>query len=93
MEKKSFVLKGNIVYSGENKELCSIEGGYVVCENGICRGAFEKLPKQYETLPLTDYGDKIILPGMTDLHVNMKIQGTMQDLPRWMPWQSDTGSS
>ena len=61
MEKKSFVLKGNIVYSGENKELCSIEGGYVVCENGICRGAFEKLPKQYETLPLTDYGDKIIL--------------------------------
>lgn len=65
MEKKSFVLKGNIVYSGENKELCSIEGGYVVCENGICRGAFEKLPKQYETLPLTDYGDKIILPGMT----------------------------
>ena len=56
MEKKSFVLKGNIVYSGENKELCSIEGGYVVCENGICRGAFEKLPKQYETLPLTDYG-------------------------------------
>lgn len=70
MEKKSFVLKGNIVYSGENKELCSIEGGYVVCENGICRGAFEKLPKQYETLPLTDYGDKIILPGMTDLHVH-----------------------
>ena len=70
MEKKSFVLKGNIVYSGENKELCSIEGGYVVCENSICRGAFEKLPKQYETLPLTDYGDKIILPGMTDLHVH-----------------------
>ena len=70
MEKKSFVLKGNIVYSGENKELCSIEGGYVVCENGICRGAFEKLPKQYEILPLTDYGDKIILPGMTDLHVH-----------------------
>ena len=70
MEKKSFVLKGNIVYSGENKELCSIEGGYVVCENGICRGAFEKLPKQYETLPLTDYGDKIILPGMTDLHMH-----------------------
>ena len=48
MEKKSFVLKGNIVYSGENKELCSIEGGYVVCENGICRGAFEKLPEQWQ---------------------------------------------
>ena len=45
LEKKSFVLKGNIVYSGENKELCSIEGGYVVCENGICRGALETLPK------------------------------------------------
>lgn len=71
MEKKSFVLKGNIVYSGENKELCSIEGGYVVCENGICRGAFEKLPKQYETLPLSLInGDKISFLGMTDLHVH-----------------------
>ena len=83
MEKKSFVLKGNIVYSGENKELCSIEGGYVVCENGICRGAFEKLPKQYETLPLTDYGDKIILPGMTDLHIHAPqytFRGTGMDL-------------
>ena len=70
MEKKSFVLKGNIVFSGENKELYSMEGGYIVCENGICRGAFEKLPQQYEKLPITDYGDKIILPGMTDLHVH-----------------------
>lgn len=70
MEKKSFVLKGNIVFSGENKELHGIEGGYVVCENGICRGVFENLPQQYEKLPITDYGDKIILPGMTDLHVH-----------------------
>ena len=47
-----------------------MEGGYIVCENGVCRGAFEKLPQQYEKLPITDYGDKIILPGMTDLHMH-----------------------
>ena len=31
--------------------------------------------------------------SLQDLEIraaNMKIQGTMQDLPRWMPWQSGT---
>lgn len=39
-------------------------------ENGICAGVYEKLPKCYETFPYYDYIDKIIIPGLVDLHVH-----------------------
>lgn len=47
-----------------------MENGYVVCEDGICAGAYEKLPECYETFPCYDYSDKLIIPGFADLHVH-----------------------
>ena len=38
-------MKGNICYSNDNKELCVIENGYVVSEDGICLGVYEQLPE------------------------------------------------
>ncbi len=38
-------MKGNICYSNDNKELCVIENGYVVSEDGICQGVYEQLPE------------------------------------------------
>lgn len=67
---KSFVLKGNLCYSISPDEIRLIPNGYLVCENGICRGAFEHLPERYALLPLTDFGDRLIIPGLTDLHVH-----------------------
>lgn len=51
---KRFVIKGNICYSSENRELCVMENGYAVCEDGICVGAYEELPECYETFPCYD---------------------------------------
>ena len=42
-------MKGNICYSNDNKELCVIENGYVVSEDGICLGVYEQLPEKYQT--------------------------------------------
>lgn len=67
---KRFVIKGNICYSNENRELCIIENGYTVCENGICAGTYKELPKCYEIYPCYDYTDKLIIPGFADLHVH-----------------------
>ena len=47
-----------------------MENGYAVCVNGICAGVFRELPEQYAHLPLTDYGDRLIIPGMVDLHIH-----------------------
>ena len=38
--------------------------------DGICKGAFTELPEQYKGLQLYDYGERLIIPGMTDLHVH-----------------------
>ncbi|MEG0391321.1 MAG: amidohydrolase family protein, partial [Anaerovoracaceae bacterium] len=57
--------------------------GYVVSEDGMSKGCFEKLPAEYEGLPVADYSGKLILPGMTDLHLHAPqyaFRGTAMDL-------------
>lgn len=65
-----FVLKGNLCYSESPERLATLPGGYAVCVNGVCEGAFETLPEHYGHLPIVDCGDRLILPGMNDLHVH-----------------------
>ena len=66
----NFVLKGHICFSESKTQLKTVENGYAVCVNGICAGVFQELPEQYAHLPLTDYGDRLIIPGMVDLHIH-----------------------
>lgn len=67
---KNYVIKGNICYSKASNELCIVENGYVVCENGLCAGVYEELPECYKNYPCYDYMNKIIIPGLVDLHVH-----------------------
>ena len=67
---KTYVLKGNICYSKSTSQLCIVENGYVVCENGICLGVYEQLPECFADFTCYDYTDKIIIPGLIDLHVH-----------------------
>lgn len=68
--KKSFALKGDICFSKSLKEIECMEGGYVVCDEGICKGAFECLPDEYKGLPVIDCSGKLIMPGMVDIHIH-----------------------
>ena len=67
---KNFVLKGNICYSEDAKNLKLVEAGWLVCREGLCAGVFETLPEEYASYPVTDCGDQIITPGLVDLHVH-----------------------
>ena len=67
---KDFVLKGNICYSKSKNDLFTQKNAYVVCVNGESKGVFAELPSRYMELPLVDYGDRIIIPGMIDLHIH-----------------------
>ena len=70
MSREIFALKGTICYSTSPTELSITEGGYVVCENGHCAGVFPELPDRYRQIPCTDFGDELIIPGLTDLHIH-----------------------
>lgn len=67
---KNFVLKGNICYSESSDSIRLLPNSYLVCEDGLCAGAFTELPEKHASLPLTDYGDRIIIPGLVDLHLH-----------------------
>ena len=67
---KNFVLKGHICYSQDKSTIKVYENSYLVCVDGKSKGVFENLPDEYKELPLKDYSDKLIIPGMIDLHVH-----------------------
>ena len=68
--KTSFVIRGNICQTRDPGALDLHECGYAVCVDGISMGVFDTLPTEYAELPLYDYGDSLIFPGMVDLHVH-----------------------
>lgn len=70
MRQDSFILKGNICYSKTIGHLSITDHGYLICHNGICRGVYPVLPEKYQNLPIIDYHDMLIIPGMTDLHIH-----------------------
>ena len=70
MHESIFILRGNIVYSKNPEELNICEHNYLVCENGIVKGVYETLPEELASYPVTDYEDRLIIPGLVDLHVH-----------------------
>ena len=67
---RSFVIKGNICQTKNPKELCLYPDSFAVCIDGVSCGVFTTLPVEYASLPLYDYGDALVFPGMVDLHIH-----------------------
>ena len=86
--KKSFVIKGNVCQTKKPQALDLHEHAFVVCVDGVSKGVFDVLPEEFQNLPLYDYGDQLIFPGMIDMHVHapqFAFRGTSMDL-ELMDW-------
>lgn len=84
-----FAIRGQICYSENQKTIRTIEHGYVVCEDGKSIGVFETLPEEWSGIPCHDYGDRLIIPGLIDLHVHapqypFRGLGMDQELIDWL---------
>jgi len=66
----NFVLKGNLCFCENPQRMTTLPNGYLVSRDGVCEGAFARLPDKFSGLPLVDVGDHLVLPGMNDLHVH-----------------------
>jgi guanine deaminase len=62
------VYKGHIVFTPELGKYIIIENGYIVVEGSKVKGTYEILPAEYKNVEVVDYGDKLIIPGLVDLH-------------------------
>lgn len=67
---RTFALKGNIIFTPACGRLEVRPGQYLVCEDGLVAGIFETLPGRFGGIPVHDHGDRLILPGLVDLHVH-----------------------
>ncbi|MCR5347350.1 MAG: amidohydrolase family protein [Fretibacterium sp.] len=70
MWQSAYAIKGNIFYSTSPTGIAAVEGGYLLVADGRLAGVFNQLPDACSGLPVEDYGDCLIIPGMTDLHVH-----------------------
>ena len=62
-----FVIKGTFIDTLTKDEF-RIRKGYILVENGLIKDFFEENPD--ESLRLYDYSNKLIIPGLTDLHLH-----------------------
>ena len=67
---RTFALKGNLIFTPACGRLEVRPGQYLVCEDGLVAGIFETLPERFGDIPVHDHGDRLILPGLVDLHVH-----------------------
>lgn len=67
---ETFALKGNILYAPAPDTLCASAHSYLLCTDGTVQGIFRELPSRFQCCAVYDYGDALILPGMTDLHIH-----------------------
>lgn len=86
---RTFALKGNIIYSKNQNEINFCENSYLICQDGISMGVFEKLDEKYKDIEVIDFGDKIISPGLVDLHIhapqyNFRGMGMDLELLDWL---------
>lgn len=72
MKEKQLVqaMKGNLVHSTAPDHLEIFENSYLVYEGNTVKGIYGELPKEYAGIPVEDYGDRLIIPGLVDLHVH-----------------------
>lgn len=68
--KKSFIIKGDICYSKNSNELITVKDSYLICKDGISMGIFKQIPEEYNNLEVYDFSNKLITPGLIDLHVH-----------------------
>ena len=64
------VLKGNILYTPNLGELVALPCSYLLIEEGLVVGTCESLPAEWLSANCKDYGNSLLLPGLTDLHIH-----------------------
>ena len=64
------VYKGNIISSTSYDELIVCRNSFIIVKDGIIEDICEILPEKYEGIEVNDYGEDLIIPAFSDLHMH-----------------------
>jgi Cytosine deaminase and related metal-dependent hydrolases len=82
------IYKAQILFTKERTRFEVMPDGYIAVENGTIIGVYEQLPASLAGQPVTDFGDKLLIPAMNDIHVHApqyRNLGIAMDL-ELLPW-------
>lgn len=65
-----YIVKGNIIYTSRPAEFAVILNGYMIVRDGRIAYCGESIPSEFESYPVEDYGDNLIIPGFVDTHAH-----------------------
>lgn len=63
-------LKGNIIHTPLFGAYTIIPQGFIVYDMGSVLGVYHEIPPEHRDASVTDYGDRLIIPGFVDLHLH-----------------------
>lgn len=82
------IYKAHILFTEHSDRFEVFENGYLAVDNGIVKGVYKTLPESLRNEHVTDFGDKLLIPAMCDMHVHApqyRNQGIAMDL-ELLPW-------
>lgn len=82
------IYKAHLLFTKERSRFEVVENGYIVVDNNRVTGVYQNLPDSLAKLPVRDFGDKLLIPAMNDMHVHApqyRNQGIAMDL-ELLPW-------
>ena len=64
------IYRGNIVYSESQEKMAEHRKSFLIVRDGIVEDICPVLPEKYAECPVADFGDDVIIPAFSDLHVH-----------------------
>ncbi len=64
------VYRSNLATAPAMGELTCLEHVFTVVQNGVIEGIYPELPANYKGIPVTDFGNGILIPAFSDLHIH-----------------------
>ena len=82
------IYRANIIHTPESNRFEVVPHGYIAVDNGKVDGIYRELPDRLTDCPVTDWGDRLLIPAMNDMHVHApqyRNQGLAMD-EELLPW-------
>ena len=82
------IYHANIIYTPQSSRFEVVPHGYVVVDGGKVEGVYRELPARFADCPVREWGDRLLIPAMNDMHVHApqyRNQGIAMD-EELLPW-------
>ena len=82
------IYRANIIYTPLSDHFEVVSRGFIAVNGGRVEGVYSELPQHLSGHAVTDWGDRLLIPAMNDMHVHApqyRNQGIAMDL-ELLPW-------